>query len=141
MGRKIIAIVVGLVVGMVVITLMEGLSHKVFDIANSPNPKDKASFKTYVDGLSMGAQLSIPIAYLLGAVGAARISLLIAKASHVPSFICGAILTVLTAINVFFIPHPLWLSLLSLAAPIVGTLIGIKIGKTNSPIDQLLDHD
>lgn len=128
MGRKILATLAGLVIGGAMIAMLEAVSHSMFDTGNAPDPSDADAYNLFVEGLPIGALLSIPIIYLIGTlVGGFAASKLVKSQTSIPTWVCGILFSLAAANAVVQFPGPIWQSILMIVAPIAGALIGHKL--------------
>ncbi|MEM1068566.1 MAG: hypothetical protein AAGI63_06710 [Planctomycetota bacterium] len=145
MGRKILAVVLGLVVGSVVNMALVTLSSKIYPLPSGVDPSDMESFRLHIEenGLATGAWLIVLAAHAGGSLVSGLVCGLIAKKAWVSVgiglgafWMCGGIymLTIL--------PSPMWFAasdvLLYVPAAIAGVTIGGQITspKINSTVDE-----
>jgi len=108
MARKILAILAGLISGIVAISLLELLGHSLFmppeTVLSSAAAGQDESFFELVSSTMMMAVLG---AYILGSFIAGLVCVLIGKKTEL-SVIVGALLTIAGVINLSMLPHPIW---------------------------------
>lgn len=131
MARDILAVLVGVVIGVLSIGIFESVIHQMF-----PVPQEVTQAIENQDSLSamvnMPAELLLWIlaAYALGSFIGGFSASLVGKRLMV-SLVAGMILMLGGAINVFMIPHPFWFILSSLSvyvpAGLIGGFFGLKI--------------
>ncbi len=131
MARDILAVLVGVVIGVLSIGIFESGIHQMF-----PVPQEVTQAIENQDSLSamvnMPAELLLWIlaAYALGSFIGGFSASLVGKRLMV-SLVAGMILMLGGAINVFMIPHPFWFILSSLSvyvpAGLIGGFFGLKI--------------
>ncbi|MBU2557820.1 MAG: hypothetical protein KJ578_08595 [Bacteroidetes bacterium] len=124
MLRKIIAILAGIIIGMIVIAVVEYLGHYIF-----PAPVDlELSEEAYNQGamysmIPFKNMLMVLLAYLLGSFAAGFTTSIIAQ-NKILALIPGFALMIAGIINVMLIPHPLWFTFISLAVYVPFAFFG-----------------
>lgn len=129
--RKGIAVLAGLIIGLVVISLVEHLGQRLFptmlEFQSQTNTQDTIDFLAAIPANRL---IFILLAYFLGAFFAGAISAIIVRQSQI-ALLPGMILLLLGILQVAFIPHPLWFIILSLSiylpASYLGGIVVIKI--------------
>src|SRR5215207_6224621 len=109
MMRKIGAALAGIVVAVLVIAVIQGLSHLAFAPAVKPDMNDPDAVRAFVAGLPIGAFLAILASYVLGTVAGGTLAGRIAKERPLRyAGIVGAFVIAGAAVNIVKIPHPAW---------------------------------
>lgn len=131
MGRKILAVIVGIIAGGLVIYLIEMAAQALFPVKFSGDMNDPAALKKMMQNAPAGAMISIAVAWVLGAFSGGLVTGLISKFNKKGlSTITGAVFLVLTLINLVMIPHPIWMWITGIALPIPAALTGGVITKS-----------
>ncbi|NOU45444.1 MAG: hypothetical protein HOO86_00090 [Bacteroidales bacterium] len=113
MIRNILAILSGIVFGMLAIGIFESIGHTLF-----PVPQDIMQTAENQDTEALFALISpqmllfVLLAYLLGSFFGGLITSLISK-RIMSSIITGGVIMLGGVINLFMIPHPMWFILVS----------------------------
>lgn len=90
---------------------------------------DKEALKAYVGTLPDKAFYILLTFWVLSVFAAALIAALIARAAKIRvALIVGIILMIGSAINVFTIPHPVWLRIITIVQYIPVAYIGGRLG-------------
>jgi 4-hydroxybenzoate polyprenyltransferase len=130
MGRSILAVVAGLVLGVVIIAAVEYMSHMVYPPPPGLDMKDPEAMKAMVANLPVGALLFLLLAWALGSFGggwlAARLSQRL-QTRH--AMIVGALLMLAGIMNMIMIPHPAWLWVLGIAVYLPAAYLGARLVK------------
>ena len=109
MKRMILGVVAGLVVGIVLIALMEGVAHKLYPVPGNININDKASLQQMMMNMPLGAYLMVLLAYICGALGGGITATVIDKSGkYLPALVVSGLLLLAGVANFAMLPHPLW---------------------------------
>jgi hypothetical protein len=107
--KKIFAVILGLVVGSLFITLVEKVNGTMYPLPEGMDATDMEAFKAFVAGLPDQAFILIFIGHICGALVGGLVAWLIVKNTIIPSIIVGALFTVAGLFNLFMIHHPWWM--------------------------------
>lgn len=128
--KNILSVMAGLITGVLVIMLIEAISHKMyplppgFDLSKA----DKETMEFLMEEMMpMGAFMMVLLSYILGSFSGGMISSVISKKIQQP-LIVGSVLMVAGIVTLFMIPHPVWFMAVSLPVYIPFALAGGKIG-------------
>lgn len=108
MARKILAILAGLISGIVSISLLEILGHSLFMppeavLSSAADGQDEAFFEL----ISSTMMMAVLGAYVLGSFIAGLVCVFVGNKTEL-SIIVGALLTIAGVINLSMLPHPVW---------------------------------
>ena len=113
MGRKIIAVIVGLFAAGLVVLVVELIGHELVVAQRDGDP-------------TVAILLFVALAWLLGSFTGA---LLTQRVDHsrrpVPALLTGAILLSIAIVNLVTLPHPAWFRVLGVLVFVPGTVLGI----------------
>jgi hypothetical protein len=130
MGRSILAVLLGVVVGGLLIATVEFVSHLIYPPQPDLDPAGIEALKAAIANDPVGALLFILLAWALGSLGGGWIAASIARRSHTRhALIVGAILMVMGILNMVMIPHPLWFWLAALVLFLPASYLGAKLGR------------
>ena len=134
MGRKILALIVGLIAAIAVVMIVEMLNSFVIPPPGSEITGDPARLREFMTSLPITAYVMILIGYLLGAFAGGFIATKLSRReSPGPSIplIIGIILTIFGALNFFVaLPgQPVWFIAASLVSFIPASFIGHRIAR------------
>ncbi|NVK22119.1 MAG: hypothetical protein HWD86_06345 [Kangiellaceae bacterium] len=128
MGKQILAVIAGVVVGVLTIFAIESINMVRFPWPEGLSMEDTEAFNAYVASLPIDALLTVILAYALGSFVAGFVSAKVATSKHmVIGIICGALLTVAGIMNIMAIPHPMWFNIVSLIVFIPMAIFGVKM--------------
>ncbi len=114
--RGVLAVLLGVVVGMVVIGAMEFVSHLIYPLPEGVDPRDIETFKTVIARMPLGAFVSLLVAWAAGAFGGGWLAAWMASsAKTLHGMIVGLLLLSAAVGNMLMIPHPAWFWAVSLA--------------------------
>lgn len=106
--RRLLAVVTGILVAFVVITIVEGTSGRIYPVPEGADISTPEGLKAVFATRPMGAFLMVLLAHLLGALSGGAVSRLIDKTNASVPLIVGGILMFFGLINLLMLPHPLW---------------------------------
>jgi Na+/melibiose symporter-like transporter len=122
--RKILAVLTGIVLGMLVIGLIEALGHRLFPVPQEVNQTyENQDTETLLALISPKMLLFVLLAYISGSFVAGLFTAWIGRSKEL-SLITGLVLMLGGAITVFMIPHPVWFILVSLSVYIPFSWLG-----------------
>jgi hypothetical protein len=129
MGRKILAVLVGMIAGFAVIGLVEGLSNTLFPVPAGVDTTDMEALKRHVMTLPASAMLLVLAAHALGALAAGYACARIARA-HWPtgSWIVGGLLLCAGVANLLLLPHPAWFAVADVLLYLPLAHLGGRLG-------------
>jgi hypothetical protein len=129
LGRSIVAVVVGAIVGAAVILGLQYLSSLVFPLPAGTDPSDPESMAAAVAKMPVGALLALVFCYLIGTtVGAAAGARVSPSHPLLHGILVGLVFLAGGIANFLAIPHPWWVIVASSVAFCVAPFIGAKFG-------------
>ncbi len=129
MVKNIIAGVVGIIVAVGIIWAIESLGHRFYPPPAGLDFADAEAMRVYVNTLPLGALLFVPAAWFIGTLGGTFVACRIGTASRqVFALAVGGLVLAATVVNLVMIPHPMWFSVLGVAAVLVGAWLGAIFG-------------
>lgn len=128
MLRNALALATGLAISFGIIMAVQMLGHSIWPPPTNFDWNDMDAVQKYLSQLPFLALLFPIASYFLGAIGGPLIACRIGTARPVVLVgIIGLILLALTIANLIQIPHPVWFSVLAVAAVIVGGWLAIQL--------------
>jgi hypothetical protein len=129
--RSAIAIGVGLLVGMLTISVIEAIGMALYPLPAGVDRHDPASLETVIASLPPGSFVFVLLAWALGAMHGGGFAAYLSRGPRVlHGLIVGAILMACGIYQLVVIPHPTWFAitgvLLFLPCAFVGALIGTQ---------------
>lgn len=117
MGRKILAVVVGVFVAGIVILAVEAIGHAFIVAQRNGEPTTAMLFW-------------VAMAWLFGAAAGCLVTQRVDHSRRpVPALVTGGILLVLTLANLVMLPHPVWFRVLGVLVLVPGVIAGIHFGR------------
>lgn len=128
MKNKIISVLVGVIVGVIVVTLGEKIQHQFYPLPEGLDFKDSKAVKAFVDSLPLGAFISLVFIWILSSfVGGFVAAKLTHENKMKSAMITGGILMLAAIMNMFMIPHPVWMIVVTLALYLPAAYLGGKL--------------
>ena len=122
---RLAAVGAGLVVSVVLITLVQAISVRLFPMPPGTDPNDPAALARYMQQLPIGALLLVALSYAVGSLGGGiGVSLVARNAPYALAAVVGGLLTVAGFMNLAAIPHPAWFAVVTTLTYVPGTLLG-----------------
>jgi len=126
--KIIFEIILGLAIGVGVVFLGEMLNHQLWPPPAELNVTNPDAVRAYLETAPLPALIGLPLVWTvatgLGAFAATKV------ASHVwAGWLVGALLFAATALNLAFIPHPLWMLVASVTCVPLAGLFGAQFGR------------
>lgn len=134
MLRNALSVVLGVVSAFVTVMLVDKLNHMIFPPPPGLDFSDAAAVEPYLATLPFGAYLLV----MASSVVAALIGTLVAiYVGHIRPFYCavivGGIVLAATIANFIAIPHPLWLSAITLLGIVASAWLATKLAPASRP--------
>jgi hypothetical protein len=127
MGRSLLGVLAGLVVGMVLVALVETLGMRLIPPPPGMDPTDPASIAAAMRHLPTGSFLFVLAAWFLGAgVGTSTAMRFARSDARWPGLVVGGVILAATLYNLWTIPHPVWVAAVGVAGIIVITLAAAR---------------
>ncbi|MBL7884424.1 MAG: hypothetical protein JNL69_10180 [Bacteroidia bacterium] len=129
MLRNILSIVIGTILGIIVIQIIQILGHLI-----NPPPADLditnvEAINAYIASAPAIVFVLVIVSYAIGSFVGAFTSIFVSKEKHMSHAInIGGILMGLGAINLFTIPHPIWMIIVSLLVFLPSAYLGARVG-------------
>ncbi|MCH7638704.1 MAG: hypothetical protein IH855_04475 [Bacteroidetes bacterium] len=134
MGRRILAVVAGIVTAFILVMLLEGAGHRYLissDVDVSTMEKAKAAYEAGL--IPTIAILGVAVAYWIASFAGGFVAAKIAVDKHQTlAFIIGTMMVAATLWNLLTIPHPIWFWFVGLLPQLPLALLGGKIGAGGS---------
>ena len=130
MARNIGASFIGVIVAIVLVQVIEALSHTIYPPPADLDFSNAEAAAAYIDALPLGALLFVVAAWFIGSLGGTYAACRIGEARPLTFAISiGGAMFVATSMNLLMIPHPVWMSVLGLAGVVAGAWLGMVLGR------------
>ena len=129
MLRRLLAVIVGIVIGAVVIGLIQGVLAIISPPPAELDWQDTEAINAYISQLPVWKLLLVVVSYIIGAWVAGFAAARITDAQpDLVGGICGVGLTIFALMNLISYDHPWWFWILALIVSIPSALLGAKAG-------------
>ncbi len=133
MGRRILAVIAGIVTAFILVMLIEWLGHLVVPPPEGLDPTDPESIRAMMDQISPLSLIMVAIAWACAAFGGAWVAGKIGgPPSRIPALIVGGLLVAASIMNLIMIPHPIWFWVVGLVPQLPLALLGGKLGAAST---------
>lgn len=128
MGKKIVAVIVGVIAGMAAMMLINVLSVRLYPMPEGLDTTDKATMVAYIAGVPMGAKLLVLVSWMVSAFVGGLVAAVIAPqgSGRTMAILVGAFLMLGGIMNAVMIPHPMWMMIIGLLQYIPLAHLGAK---------------
>ena len=135
MGRTILAVLVGLVVAGLSMTAIQMIGHALSPPPQGMYPQSAESVAEFMDQISVAAKLMVCLAWAVGSfLGAYAAGIISYVHKRGAALSVGVLMTLSIVANLTMIPHPLWMILVGLFAPLPLAFVAWKlIGNATVP--------
>lgn len=128
MMKSILSILVALFAAVIVIYIVESFSHMMYAMPEGMDLQDKQAMEDWIRTLPFGAMVLVLLAWFSGAtVGGFIASFMDRDNAMRSSMVVGMLLLIITLVNLFEIPHPVWMWVGGIIAIASGTWIGQQL--------------
>ncbi len=125
MGRRIAAVVAGLLGSVVVIMAVQAVGTWLYPPPPGTDFTDPDAVAALMAQIPLGALLMVELSYIAGSLGGGAIARLVTpEGATRRAIVVGALLTLAGFANLAAIPHPLWFGVLSTLTYIPCALLG-----------------
>jgi hypothetical protein len=128
MLRSILAVLAGLVVAWITVSLFEFASMHTFPPPPGVDVRDPQQVAALVSRMPAGALALVLAGWVVGAFDGGLVAALIAK-RRVPAVVVGALVALSALAMVMMVPHPLWMSIAGVFLPVPAALSGAWLGR------------
>jgi len=130
MGRKILAVVAGVILAGIITFAVQKIGHQVYPPPENLDMKNMEAMKAYVATLPMGPLLFVLLSYIVGSFAGGWLAAKIARTSqiHLPLTV-GGVQLFFGLINLVMIPHPMWFAIASVIVFLPAAYFGGKLGR------------
>lgn len=111
-GRSILAVLAGIVGGMVIIMIIQSILHEIYPIDIKKllelYKEDPEGYREFLRNQPIGAHIGVILSHGLGALGGMIIGRLIDRKNGMSVIAIALILLLGNVVNFISMPHPLW---------------------------------
>lgn len=113
--RRLLAVVAGVLAGIVAIAMAEFVGHLIFPPPEGMDISDPASIAAAMEQISIGALVAVLVAWGIGSMVGGFVAARIDGKTGPGALMVGAVLLLAAIINMLMIPHPVWFWVLGVA--------------------------
>lgn len=140
--KHFIAWCAGLAAMLLSIFIVEFTGHLIWPPPETLSLSEPDMAKSLIQTLPIAAKLTILLAWGMGGLFAGFFSAALAP-SHRRwlALSLGLLLTVLIGVNVWMIPHPLWMSIVAMMLPLPSSWLGHRMASKHRPSTTTHNHE
>lgn len=129
-GRVIVAVLSGMVVCVALITMLQGVSVKIYPPPAGLDPNDMESIKAHIRQIPVGALLLVLVSWAAGTLGGSAVAARIGSSRGAPAaYVVGGVAMFGAIYTMIKIPHPAWFMVAGPVAIILATCLGSRLGR------------
>ncbi|WP_375398211.1 hypothetical protein [uncultured Sphingomonas sp.] len=137
MMRRVAAIVVAVIVAILAVSLVEWLGYLAFPADLPVDSADRAALAQAMAGVPLSAKLIVVFGWVAGTYVGASIALRLAQWRPV-GWIVAAIVITGGVWNLIQLPHPWWMQVMTVVAPLAGCWLAERRHRRARPGDPLI---
>ena len=126
--RTVIGIVAGVGMTIATISLCEYVGHLIWPLPPGLDPMKPDQMAQILAAMPFAAKLSIAVGWFLGTLVGGFVALGLSKRTWAPWPIAALVIAGGIANGLMF-PHPLWMDVAAVVAPVLGAWIATRLGK------------
>lgn len=128
MWRSILGIVLGFLTGVVVVVLIESTGLLIHPLPAGTKMTDAAAMKAHAAKAPPAAKIPVGIAWFVGPLIGSWLAAFIARRAFLAhALIIGFVFLAADVSNLLSLPHPLWLVVVGLIAPLFAAWLGASL--------------
>lgn len=128
MAKNIIAGIVGILATGAIVWAIEMIGHAVYPPPDNLNFADANAMQAYIAALPVAALLFIAAAWFAGTLGGIIVACRVGTAQNkIFAGLIAGLMLLATAYNLAVIPHPLWFSVVGIAAILMAAWLALKL--------------
>lgn len=127
MIRSILGLFVGLLCGVVVVAIAEGLGHLIFPPPPGIDVTKPDQLATIMDQIPLGAKIAVIVAWALGIFAGGAVAILVARRQSWPAWGVAAVLFGFSVYTMMIIPHPIWMMVSAVGVTLAGAFAAVRL--------------
>lgn len=137
MGRSILAVIAGLIVGGLIVAGVEYIAQKIYPPPEGLDLTDMEVLREFAAGAPASARLVVLLAWFLGTFGGAWVAAYLARrAPMTHALIVGTFFLVADTVNLVSIPSPLWMWIGGFIAPMLGAYLAGRMADGRADVGE-----
>ncbi len=135
MGRKLLGVFFGLVAGILLIIVLQGIGHRFWPLPEGLDPADRDAVAAAIRAMPVPALLWVAFSWFAGTLCGTFVALRMAKDVFTswPALVVEAVLLTVGVLNLFALPHPGWFWVVGLISFPLGAFAGIRLARRTAP--------
>ncbi len=121
MGRTILGIIAGIVAAFGMIWLTDTIGHSFYPVPSDVSVQNFEQMGAYINSMPAGAMAFVVGAWFAGALIGGIVATL-ASRRRWTAWVIAAVVVLASLLNVLMIPHPIWMQIGAVVAPLLGGL-------------------
>lgn len=126
MFKSIIAVIVGAVVAMLLVSGVEMIGYRIWPPPTGMKTNDIESVRAAMGEMPLGALVTVAVAWIVGAYGGALVARGISQ-HRVPGLIVGALIAAGSIANLVMVTHPVWFWPVALVVVPLAAMLGARV--------------
>ena len=122
MVRNIAGVVAGLIVAVLTVMVVQAIGHQLYPYPADVDLRDPEQIAAVFPTIPVAAKLFVVAAWFGGALLGGIVAKLITGRNWA-AWTIAVLIAVAGVMNLFIIPHPVWMQIAAVAAPLLGGLI------------------
>src|SRR5262245_21091077 len=140
MFRSILGTIVGFVVGAICVGLLQIPGYFIHPPPPGFDINDAQAVKSHMAKAPLAAMVPLAISWFIGPLIGSWLAVVIARRSGA-ALVIGILFLVADISNLAGFPHPLWLVIVGLLAPLVGVWLGASLAPSSAILTRPLPYD
>ncbi|GAA5011417.1 hypothetical protein FNZ56_00570 [Pseudoluteimonas lycopersici] len=133
MLRSILAVLAGLVVAWITVSLFEFASMHAFPPPPGVDVRDPQQLAALIAQMPVGALALVLAGWVVGALDGGLVAASISK-RRVPAIVVGMLVMLGAFLMVAMVPHPMWMSIAGVLLPLPAALFGAWLVRGRKPV-------
>lgn len=127
MWRRLLAVVIGFLVGAIVVGVVEGIGHMIWPPPAGVDASSHEAMANLMPLIPLGAKIAVVVAWALGSFCGGYAAAKTARDGKiVVAVVVGAIFLCAAGYSLYAIPHPVWMAAAGLLLPVPLAWFGGK---------------
>lgn len=128
MIRVVLGVLAGAVVAVLVVAGIEAAGHAIYPPPAGTDLKNPDNLKNIMSLVPLGAKVAVIVAWFLGALVGGYAAVRLAR-NALASYAIAALMIAGGIYSLTVMPHPLWMQVGAIAAPLIGAFLASLLGR------------
>lgn len=126
--RIFLGLLAGVVAAVFTVFVLESIGHMIFPPPEGVDMKDPETLKTLMNEIPLGAKIAVLAAWFIGTIVGGKTAVRVAQTGTWPAWAIAGVMGLFIALNLLWIPHPVWMVVGAAALTIAGGWIASRSG-------------